>query len=150
MLKQTAISVLGVNFIVNLCAATFECSRHIHIHDELYPTDILCVADFHIRIFPLLSSSSSSSAFCCMCMLPNPWTKNRRTFLMHKLLTQTPKRYSYSHDVFVSFSFFVCLLFTQFSLGFYVLCHCCTAGLQPDGGHNSRAHSFYCEKFKFT
>lgn len=120
--------VFWVDFVVNLDAATFQWSCHIHIRDEFYLTDTLCVVGFLFRTFPLLSSSSSTflcvqvcSTSVCRCAAKFHG-KNRQSFLMYKLLTRTPMRTSYSHGAFVFLFhvilFFACLFLTLFSLVF--------------------------------
>lgn len=91
----------------------------------------------------------------CADVLPNFMEKNRQSFLMYKLLTRTPIRFSYSlgafvfclfHFMFCFFSFcFVCILYTLYSWGF-TLYSTIAITATPVRTHR---HSFYCERFKF-
>lgn len=123
----------------------------IHFHNEFYPTDTLWVCGwfFAPALFHFYHRHRQRSRVRQVCadVLPNFMGKNRQSFLMYKLLTRTPMRFSYSHGTFASFIsfFFVSTYFCRFL--------CSVPWLLPvlcsRGGYNTQTHSFYCEKFKF-
>lgn len=88
----------------------------------------------------------------CADVLPNFMGKNRQSFLMYKLLTRTPMRFSYSHGAFasfISFIFIFCLSLLYFRSWFLRSVPWLLPVLCSRGGYNTQTHSFYCEKFKF-